>query len=145
MEEELHILLQSLSWDLSEDEQEKGIQKLIPYKDYIINSLITNTSKHQWKNAVRLVEKLEYPYRVRMVPQLLLLLKDMNWPGAIDAGNIIKNLKPEEIIAYIRHALIQADNENDTVWIAWINELIEEMNIKEQLKDIENIILKADW
>lgn len=145
MEEELHILLQFLSWNLSEDEQEQGIEKLIPYKDKIINLLITNTSKHQWKNAVRLIDRLEYPYRVRMVPQLLLLLKDMNWPGAVDAKSIIKNLNPREVNLYIRQALIQADNERDTVWIAWINELIEEMNIKDQFKDIENIIIKAEW
>lgn len=79
-----------------------------------------------------------------MVPQLLILLKDMNWPGALGAAMIMRNLNPGEISPYIKEALIQADNEEDTERIAWIKEFIEDLNVRDQYKDLENILIKAD-
>lgn len=145
MEGDFQTLLRSLSWHQPEEEQELAIVSLIRHKENFINSLITELSKDQWHNAVKLIGHLDYSDQVRMIPQMLFLLKDMNWPGALDATRIMENLNPTELRPYICKALIQANSENDTIWITWIKGFVEELKLEVLFEDYKNILNKAEW
>jgi hypothetical protein len=145
MEEDLQSLFSSLSWYQPEEEQEHAIQKLIMNKDRFINSLITGSTKDQWLNATKLIGRIEYSDQVRMVPQMLFLLRDMNWPGALEATRIMGNLNSEDLKPYIGKALIEANNENDTIWITWIKGFIEEIKVVELLEEYKYILNRAEW
>ena len=145
MEEDLQTLLRSLSWYYPEEQQEQAIQKLIIHKKKYVNSLITQSSKDQWHNAVRLIGHLDYSDQVQMIPEMLFLLKDMNWPGALDATRIMEGLNPEELKPHISRALIEANKENNIIWITWIKGFIEEIMIQELFEDYTDILNKAEW
>lgn len=145
MEENLQILLGYLSWFQTEEKQEIAIQKLIKHKEKLFDSLITKSAKDQWHNAVKLIGKLEYSDQVRMVPQMLFLLQDVNWPGAVEATKIMESITLEELKPHIIRALVEANEENDTIWIAWIREFIEKIKILEQFEDYNDILNKAEW
>lgn len=129
MEDKVETLLSSLNWHLPQEEQDFAVQELVHYKDEIINRFISETQKEQWHNAIRVIEKLDASYQIMAVPQMLLLLMDLNWPGAMPAVEIMKKLDNESIKPFIEATLIRADIENDTIWIAWIKYLIEQKKI----------------
>lgn len=141
----LRKLFESLSWSRPEEEQQMAIKQLIPYKDYLKHCLITETTKEQWDNAVKLIGELEYQDQVNLVPQMLILLQDMNWPGATEATKIMRKMNLEDIKQSIIEALIQADRDKDTIWITWINTMIKEFNIEDKFGDYKNILNKSEW
>lgn len=143
--EDLEKLLNSLSWYLPEEEQEIAIEELVKYKHYYLNSLITKTGKHQWFNAIRLIRKLNYSDQLELIPQMLFLLKDLNWPGANEAVELMIQMNKNELKPHIIIALEEADSDNDTIWIAWIKDFIERINLTDlEAKHIE-ILNKAEW
>ncbi|RUT39338.1 DUF5071 domain-containing protein [Paenibacillus anaericanus] len=105
------------------------------HKEKLVDSLITKSSKDQWHNAVKIIGKLDYSDQVQMVPQMLFLLQDVNWPGAVEATKIMESITPEELKPHIIRALVEANEENDTIWIAWIKEFIEKNILLEQFED----------
>jgi len=145
MDEKVKKLLSSLNWHRPQAEQDFAVQELIDYKDEIINIFISDTQKEQWHNAIRIIEKLDESYQIKAVPQMLLLLMDLNWPGAMPALEIMKKLDIENIKPYIAEALRRADKENDTIWIAWIKKLIEEKNAFNDFDEYMKILSKSEW
>lgn len=145
MEDKVETLLSSLNWHLPQEEQDFAVQELVHYKDEIINRFISETQKEHWHNAIRVIEKLDASYQIMAVPQMLLLLMDLNWPGAMPAVEIMKKLDNESIKPYIEATLIRADIENDTIWIAWIKYLIEQKNLLNDLNAYSHILNKAEW
>lgn len=145
MKDELGSLLDSLSWECSEEEQNEAIEKLIPHKHHLFKSLITNTGKKQWDSAIRLVGKLKYIDQVQMIPQLLFLLKDMNWPGAQAAVNIMSKMDRFDLEPFIIDALITANRENDSVWIAWLKSFIKDIGMENLIVSHQEIFEKSEW
>jgi hypothetical protein len=145
LEKDLPNLLWALDWNLPEEEQEKAIEGLHAYKDRIIDTLITESSKKQWYNAVKFIGQLKYSCQVQFVPQMLFLFKDMNWPGSLEAKSLMKTIETDDLKPFISKALTTADSENDLIWITWIKEFIEEMKIKEQYEEYKDILKRAEW
>jgi hypothetical protein len=145
MDDNVKKLLSSLNWHRPQEEQDFAVQELIQYKDEIINKFISETQKEQWHNAIRIIEKLEASDQIKAVPQMLLLLMDLNWPGALPAVEIMKKLDAESLKPYIVEILKRADKENDTIWIAWIKYLIEQINLVSGFNEYSNILKKAEW
>jgi len=145
MEEDVRNLLSSLSWNRPAEEQSKAVEELIKIKDKILNCLITYTSKDQWDNCMKIINKLKYRDQVKMIPQLLFLLKDMNWPGAREAFNLMRNMKVEDLIPYINQAVEQADTECDTIWITWMKIFLEELNLNFIIEENPEIFKQAEW
>ncbi|MHA6484113.1 DUF5071 domain-containing protein [Paenibacillus sp. strain BS8-2] len=145
MDEVVKKLLASLNWHRPQSEQDFAVQELIHYKDEIINIFISETQKEQWHNAIRIIERLDNLDQLKAVPQMLLLLMDMNWPGAQPAVEIMKKLDLESIRPYVEEVLIRAENEKDTIWIAWIKYLIEQMNAENDFDKYLHILNKAEW
>ncbi|MBP1967129.1 hypothetical protein [Paenibacillus aceris] len=92
MDDNINNLLSSFSWFRPQEEQDKAVQELARYQDEIINILISGTQKDQWHNVIRLVEQSNTEYQYRAVPQMLLLLMDINSPGAKEAVEIMIKL-----------------------------------------------------
>ncbi|GIP49367.1 hypothetical protein J53TS2_29580 [Paenibacillus sp. J53TS2] len=145
MEENIKSLLSSLSWNCPQDEQEIAVMKIINLKDKIPNCLITNTSKDQWDNCMKIINKLDYKDQLKMTPQMLFLLKDMNWPGAQEACNLMCTMNTDDLIPYIMQALEQADTECDTIWITWIKKFLEKLNQNEIIITNIEIFKHAEW
>ncbi len=145
MEDRIRNLLEYLDWNQSVELQEMAIKELVNYKDLLIDSIITSTGKHQWLNAVSFVCGLDESYQLKFVPQLLLLLQDMNWPGALEATELMVALEHSELKPHIVNALIQANADNDTIWIAWLKSFIEEIMLEDLLIEYKEIIHKAEW
>ncbi|NOU88671.1 DUF5071 domain-containing protein [Paenibacillus sp. LMG 31460] len=145
MEDNVKLLLSSLSWNRPVEEQTYAVKRLISLKDKISDCLITYTSKDQWDNCMKIIIELDYQDQVRMIPQMLFLLRDMNWPGAKEACNLMKNMKVEDLTPYIVLALEQADNECDTIWITWIKTFIEKLNLVKLIEEKSEILKQAEW
>lgn len=143
--EELQRLLASLDWDRPVEEQKAAIQKLHRYKEELIHSIITATEKSQWENAVEYISRLNLEDQIKYVPQLFVLLQDKNWPGALHAVELMKQMSVHDLEQPIAAALRQADEENDTIWIAWIKRFIEDLNSNDLLSKHRSILKKAEW
>jgi hypothetical protein len=138
--------IEDLHWGNPEEVQKNAIKVLIeiPENEFPSN-LITGTEKECWYNVLEIYKRIGYPRIMNEVVQLLFLFKDMNWPGAGEASDLLKSINHDEILLYLKEALQQADNENDTLWITWIKEFIKEINLKDEFKDFEGILIRAEW
>ncbi|MBA2937060.1 DUF5071 domain-containing protein [Paenibacillus sp. CGMCC 1.16610] len=144
MEENVRKLLSSLSWNRPIEEQSMAVEKLINLKEFF-EGLITQTSKDQWDNCMKIINEMEYHDQVRMIPQMLFLLKDMNWPGASEAYNLMLKMKVEDLTPYIIQAIEMADDTCDTNWITWMKMFLEELNLTNIIEDNPEIFKQAEW
>ena len=145
MEEKINHLLLSLDWNCSEEEQKRAIQELITYKEVLVDSIITSTDKYQWPNVIKFIGLLDKKDQVKFVPQMLFLLQDMNWPGALDATELMVRLSHTELKPHISRALTDADKEKDTIWIAWIKAFLDKAEMNDLLIEYKDILDKAEW
>ncbi|MDQ6421773.1 DUF5071 domain-containing protein [Paenibacillus sp. LHD-117] len=145
MEENLKILLSSLSWSCTEEEQSKAIFQLVQFKEKLFDCLITESGKDKWENCIKIISQFEYQDKVKMIPQMLFLLKDMNWPGAIESVNLMLGMESEDLAPSIINALEEAVHENDTIWIAWLKEFIVTRKLKLLLEEYSEVLKLAEW
>ncbi len=71
-------------------------------------------------------------------------LRDMNWPGADIIFNIFLGLEEDALLPVLERALLNAEIENDTVWIYWINRLIDKKRISDKLPEKFQLIMKKE-
>ncbi|HOP30728.1 MAG TPA: DUF5071 domain-containing protein [Spirochaetota bacterium] len=71
-------------------------------------------------------------------------LRDMNWPGADIIFNIFLGVEEDDLLPVIERALLNAERENDTVWICWLNRLIERKEISDKLSERFQLIMKKE-
>lgn len=146
--DEIGKLLNNISWNCSQSLQDSAINELSTIDDDIILKLIQPGDKSHWENAAKIFVKIGYPRIIIAVPGLLEWIKDMNWPGANIIMEVLGGIEENVLVPYIEDALIKAKNENDTVWIAWIKELLNKKNLTIsdfKHKDAFEILKLADW
>jgi len=68
----------------------------------------------------------------------------MNWPGADIIFNIFLGVEEDDLLPVIERALLNAEIENDTVWIYWINRLIDKKRISDKLPEKYQLIMKKE-
>lgn len=145
---EAEELIKALKWDVNEDEQKIAFDKLAYIEPELVEVLLQPINKDYWENAAKVLKLIGYPRNKLAIPGLLEWLQDMNWPGAIEAKEALMEVEKNILIPYIEKALLNAKEQDDTVWIAWIKELIIELHITEQdFSDIQNykILELAEW
>ncbi|KRF10174.1 hypothetical protein ASG89_01145 [Paenibacillus sp. Soil766] len=59
MEDNIKLLLSSLSWNRPLEEQTYAVKRLISLTDKISDCLITYTSKDQWDNCIKIIIELD--------------------------------------------------------------------------------------
>jgi hypothetical protein len=114
-------------------------------KDLIFNCLITQTGKDQWDNCLKIINELDYHDQVRMAPQMLFLLRNLNWPGAREACDIMTKMNIEDLTPFIKQALELADIECDTVWITWIKIFLEKLNLNNIVEENPEMFKCTEW
>lgn len=117
--------IEHLSWINSSDIQEEAINFLSRASDWDARNCIISTSKDVWENLIKAINKNEFIDKKKLLPDLLFLLKDLTWPGALEALEILKGLGKEIVYNDLKKMIIQANYVNDEMWIMNLNILSE--------------------
>ena len=119
--DDISELVGNLDWNLPKCVQEKAIGTLLTTvneDDYDL--LIPLGSKNTWVNIVKIIETVGYPKNNKALPSLILLLQDLNWPGANEGMGILKNIEHEVLVPMIETAIESASMSCDYMWLAGI-------------------------
>lgn len=71
------------------------------------------------------------------------MLKDLNWPGANESIEVLKQFDTDKLIPFIDIVLDQADLEEDSMWIYGIKELIGKLGIEQSILSNKEVLKKA--
>jgi len=148
----LSIVDELIDWGPSENEQEAAIKEvlaLVTEDDYDL--LVIAGGKHTWTNTVRLLKSVGYPRNKKALPSLILLLRDLNWPGTREGMEALKNANDADknvLIPILEIAIEEAYNTDDGNWLAWIREFLEFAQIDEiafTTHEVYSLLNCADW
>lgn len=114
-----------LNWHKTVEEQKIAIDYLTQCNDWNFKGCIINTSKDFWENVIKIISNKNRDNQVQMIYEMMYLLKDLNWPGALEALKILKTFNKYEITNDLEKSLSEAYRIKDTVWIANLKLLIE--------------------
>lgn len=140
--------INQLSWIMPKTEQDKAVSFLSTVNDWDYKDCIICSQKDVWENLVKVISKRKKEEVKSLLPDLLYMLKDLNWPGALNAMNIIKTFSQEEILPDIEQSLKTADSENDGIWIANLKNLVDYFVLTPDLFssiDLKQVLLKSEW
>ncbi|NQX68681.1 DUF5071 domain-containing protein [Paenibacillus alba] len=143
-EQEFQYYLGHLKWSMSENIQEEAVNYLSKkIEDKYISRLIQDTDKDTWGNSMKIISSLGKDRAIIAIQWLLFLLKDLNWPGANESIEVLKQFDMDELIPFIDIVLDQADLEEDSMWIYGIKELIGKLGIEESVLSNKEVVNKA--
>lgn len=140
--------IELLSWNTPKALQEEAINFLINAEDCDMRGCIKNTQKDVWNNIVLIISKRSVSDRINCLPDLLFLLKDLNWPGALKALEILKSMKATDVINNLEQSLKQAYDEKDGIWISNLKELVNHYNFSSNTFSsisLNEILGLAEW
>jgi len=122
---ELITLINEFNLNLSDDEQERIVDILLDKVDEGDYDLLIDAGhKHTWPGTVRMLIKAGYPKNKKALPSLILLLQDINWPGAIEGMSALKEADKDVLIPLLEIAIEDAFNSNDYIWLAGIEDFL---------------------
>lgn len=145
---EIKKLIENLSWYKPKNTQKEAIECLMKIEDEYVHMLLQDSKKECWENAVIVLKRIGYPRNKQAIPQLIGLMQDMNWPGVPMAMETMKRIDNSILLPYIEHALEEAYNDEDFMWIGGIKRIVKGFQIdKEDFinKDTFKLLEYADW
>lgn len=105
--------------------------------------------KCTWENAVSVLKKMGYPRNKKALPKLIWLLQDINWPGSMQAVEIIKGFDKSEIIIPVINAVKEACKEKDYMWIGGLKMIIESIDVYDEISnkypEIDSVLRLAEF
>ena len=119
-------------------------EKYIPY-------IIDKGNMYNWENAVKIIEKINYPANKQALSSVMYLLMDVNWTYAQNAINIIEKIykhEPEYVVRIMEETILIAEQKNDTSWLYGISYVKEQLKIKDSAfssTDVINILKKGEY
>lgn len=119
-------LIEDLSWHLSKEIQENAIYELSKIKPQF-HYLLFKSGKYTWPNAVKIVKQIGYPENKSAISNLFGLLMDTNWPGAIEAMEVLTEIKEKDkpmLIEKLEEVICKAYSDGDPCWLWGINYFI---------------------
>ena len=125
-QDEIISLVNKLNWNFPEYEQKDAIKilkNIVHEDDYDL--LIISGHKYTWPNTVEILKEAGYPKNRKALPSLILLLQDINWPGAREGMSVLKESDKKVLIPMLEIAIEEAYNTNDVEWLTWIKEFLE--------------------
>lgn len=146
--EEIMKYIDNLSWDETDEVQLQAMSKLKQIDEDSVSLLIQCLKKPTWGNAVKVIKDIGFPKNKSAIPKIIWLLKDVNWPGAWEGIDVLKEMDIGTIILHIENALIMAEEEKDYMWIAGIQILVEQLQLSsDNFSRIEvfELLKLADW
>lgn len=120
----------NLDWTKPANVQEEAILYLSSVDPQYQSFVFDKEQKHTWENAVRIIKNVGYPKNKDNIPQLIWLLKDVNWPGALDAIDILKELDRKLVIPLIEENTLIAHAEKDEMWLFGLKMFVEAAGYK---------------
>ena len=146
--EETAHLVTELDWSQSKEVQNRAISALSKTEESNYDLLINKDMKFTWKNAVKVIKNIGYPKSKSLIPDLIWLLLDINWPGALEAVELLSKVDKETLVPHLEKALHEADADNDYMWIGGIKRVVEKVGLTVDDfsdKSTYDILKKADF
>ena len=142
-------LINKLDWSLSKDEQVSAIKILIDTIDEDdCDLLLIAGGKQTWHNSIIVLKDVGYPRNKKALPSLILLLQDINWPGASEGMALLKGVAPDVLIPLLEVAIEEGYNSCDFIWLAGIKHFltIAQINKTDFINhDVYELLEYADW
>ena len=108
-------LVAQLSWHNTSAVQAAAINALSQKNDWDYSGAIINSEKGCWVNLFKVFDIMGADDSL-LINDYLLLLQDLNWPGALTAYDKLKKMKTEIIAPGLASALAKAALEQDEDW-----------------------------
>ncbi len=137
-EQKFESLLIKLSWNFTEKEMQNEAISILAdnANDMQIKKLIQPISKEYWLNASRVIMQINIDRTKELSTELLVWLKDLNWPGALNILNYFEKNKFEVYKSGYFAAIDLAGKDNDKIWLDNLVELYKRNNLYFILKGI---------
>jgi len=132
-EDRIHELIELLHWHTPMSIVNKVIEELKDIKYEYMHLLMQPIGKAYWDNAALALSRIDHEKLKDFIPDLLMWLHDLNWPGAQTVAGLLKDIG-EPTIVHIKQILLG----NDDTWSYWIlSEVVNEWprELVLQLKD----------
>lgn len=137
--EDISNSIQKLEWGTPNEEKESAIRKLQLIDDTELHLLLQPFSKAHWDGAAEVIINLGYPRVKSILPGLLIWIQDLNWPGASQISDFLKEVG-DPIIPHIKDVF--KNNSDDEGWIELIFELIIDHWNTKQISHIQEELIQ---
>lgn len=116
-DEEILYYVYNLNWLLPKENQKVAIEFLTNLPPDKTDMILPKYGKECWENGVSVIKSIGYPNNKNALPKLARLLQDRNWPGALDAIEVFRDIGKTISIPYIEKECIEAAKLNDLDWL----------------------------
>lgn len=106
------LTLSKLEYSEASEEFQDAIKKLSDFGDDEIKELTTHIKDHRVGRALKYISRSKL---ANFIPNLLAMLKDINWPAALGVAEILVSME-NMVTPYIKSVF----QESDTIWQDWI-------------------------
>jgi hypothetical protein len=129
-------LLDKLDWDQPISVQNEGVKAFVAEGDEALyggllpkNDECTYLDKSKLDNIVLILRKVGFPKNRLSIEGLLLLLQDLNWPGAHQGINVLLAMERNYLLPFLEQAIKLAYETDDSIWLYGLLHLIEQGDI----------------
>ena len=109
-------LFEMISWNNTEEIQQKGIEEAQKSK-YLSVFIQPIESKSVWENCAKIISSKSDSELERYLVELFQWLQDMNWPGADIIYTRLKNMSHDKIQFAYSLSIMRAIKLDDRVWL----------------------------
>lgn len=135
--EDIYLLIKKIDWNNPEYEINEAFNKLILIPDDDLSLLIMPMmDKMCWYNSARVLKEIGFPRVKNVIPELLVWLQDMNWPGAEIIAELLLSAD-NGVIKHVKEILLT----DDDIWKYWVLERLVAKWNKEWIKQLEPELL----
>lgn len=121
-------LVSKLSWEYSQEEQNKAVDELSDMEEKYFALLFNRNMKETWENAVLVIDKIGVPKNEFFTPELLWLLQDVNWPGSMHAIDVLLKQNKDVVIPKLEQIIKEAYQQEDYMWLGGLKMLVKKGN-----------------
>lgn len=125
---EIKDLVSKLSWECPKEEQSKAVDQLSVVDEQYFGLLFNKNLKETWENIVLVIEKIGVPKNEFFIPELLWLLQDVNWPGSMQAIDVLLKQNKDIVIPKLEQTIKEAYQQEDNMWLGGLKLLVEKGN-----------------
>ena len=76
------------------------------------------STKFCWLNPILIINKMKYPQKLKCLPWLFGLLKDVNWPVYEEAVHALMSFDKKDVVSIMEKYLEEAYSDGDKMWIS---------------------------
>ena len=128
-EKDIKQKIRELDFKLPMTVQQNAVDCLMKTEDKYLNLLFDTKLKCTWENSVKIIDKIGFPRNEVLLPKLIWLLQDINWPGALMAAEILKSIEKRTLVPLVEKAIIQAYEYEDYMWIGGLKMVVDKKPI----------------